>query len=84
MYDLIVIGSGPAGLTASVYASRYKLSNVVVGKVLGGAITLAHKVENFPGFTSISGLELAQKMGKQVKSLGAEMIADEVKKIEKL
>ncbi len=56
----------------------------MVGRVLGGTIILAHKVENFPGFTSVSGLELAQKMGKQAKALGAEIITDEVKKIEKI
>lgn len=83
LLDLIVIGAGPAGLTASIYASRYKLSNLVIGKVLGGAITLAHKVENFPGFTSISGLKLAQKMAAQVKALGGKIITDEVEKIAK-
>jgi thioredoxin reductase (NADPH) len=81
--DLIIIGAGPAGLTASIYASRYKLSNIVIGKVLGGTITLAHKVENFPGFVSISGVELAQKMREQVKSLGAEIIFENVGKITK-
>ncbi|PIU02294.1 hypothetical protein COT66_00890 [Candidatus Shapirobacteria bacterium CG09_land_8_20_14_0_10_49_15] len=82
MFDLIIVGSGPAGLTASIYASRYKLNNVVIGKVLGGTITLAHKIENFPGFKAIAGLELAEKMGEQVKALGAEIILDEVTKIE--
>jgi len=82
-FDLIIVGSGPAGLTASIYASRYQLKNVVIGKVLGGTITLAHKVENFPGFKAISGLELAQKMGEQVKGLGTEIIIDEVEKITK-
>jgi len=82
VFDLIIVGSGPAGLTASIYASRYKLNNVVIGKVLGGTITLAHKIENFPGFKAIAGLELAEKMGEQVKALGAEIILDEVTKIE--
>jgi len=49
---------------------------------LGGTITLAHKIENFPGFKAIAGLELAEKMGEQVKALGAEIILDEVTKIE--
>ncbi|MFH1840689.1 MAG: FAD-dependent oxidoreductase [Candidatus Shapirobacteria bacterium] len=83
MYDLIIVGAGPAGLTASIYASRYRLSNLVVGQQLGGTITLAHKVENFPGFESISGLELAQKMANQAKKLGGEIILAGVDRIEK-
>lgn len=47
VYDIAIIGSGPAGLTASIYASRYKLSNIVFGKEIGGTITGAHKVCNF-------------------------------------
>jgi thioredoxin reductase (NADPH) len=80
-YDTVIIGAGLAGLTASIYASRYKMSNVVVGKLPGGTITLAHKVENFPGFTSITGLELARNVIMQVKALGAEILPDEVVKV---
>jgi thioredoxin reductase (NADPH) len=83
MYDVLIIGSGPAGLAASIYASRYKLTNLVIGKVLGGMMTSAHKIENYPGFASISGVQLAQKMGEHVKTLGAEILADGVTKIEK-
>lgn len=83
MYDLIIIGSGPAGLTASIYASRYKLSHLVLGKMSGGTITLAYRVENFPGFIG-TGFELGQKMVEQAKSLGAEMVGEEVGKIEKI
>jgi len=83
LVDVLIVGSGPAGLTASVYASRYRLSNVVVGKLLGGMITLAHQVENFPGFTSISGLELAQKIAAQAKALGGRIITAEAVKIQK-
>lgn len=82
MLDLAIIGIGPAGLTASIYASRYKLNHVLVGQVLGGMIALAHKVENYPGFTSISGLELSQKMEEQVKSLGAEIVKTTVGRVE--
>jgi len=83
VYDTIVIGSGPAGLTASIYASRYKLSNLVIGKLLGGTITHAYKVENFPGFISISGIELANKIVEQVKNLGTEILPEGVKEIVK-
>ncbi|MBN1263628.1 MAG: FAD-dependent oxidoreductase [Candidatus Pacebacteria bacterium] len=83
VYDLIIIGSGPAGLTASIYASRYKMRNLVLGKQAGGTIGLAHKVENYPGFVSISGLELMQKMEVQVERLGAEVFYDPAEDIKK-
>ncbi|MDP2860728.1 MAG: FAD-dependent oxidoreductase, partial [bacterium] len=83
-YDLIIIGLGPAGLTASIYASRYKLRHVVIGKNLGGEMTLASSVENFPGFSAISGLELGQKMTKQAKTLGAEIVYGEIVGAEKI
>lgn len=82
MYDTIIIGAGPAGLTASIYASRYKLSNLVIGKMIGGTISYAHKVENFPGIPSISGAELGQKMAAQAKSFGVEILGENVGRIE--
>lgn len=82
-YDLIIIGVGPAALTASIYASRYKLSNLVIGKSVGGELTYAHKVENYPGFISISGLELTARWKEQAEKLGAKVILKEVGKIEK-
>lgn len=82
-YDVLIIGAGPAGLTASIYASRYKLSNLVIGKMLGGTITYAHKVDNFPGLPGISGVELSQKMAEQAKSLGVEILTKGVKEIKK-
>ncbi|MBU0618701.1 FAD-dependent oxidoreductase [Patescibacteria group bacterium] len=84
MYDLIIIGLGPAGLTASIYASRYKLNNLVIGKQLAGEIGLAHKVENMPGFKTISGLEWGQRTLDQIKHLGAGVITNEVGRIEKI
>ncbi len=83
MNDLIIVGAGPAGLSASIYASRYKLKNVVIGKLIGGTMTLAHKVENIPGFLSIAGLDWAQKVGEQVKNLGVEILGENVGRIEK-
>ena len=74
MYDLIIIGLGPAALTAGIYASRYRLKNLLIGKLLGGTISLAHKVENYPGFESISGVEWSQKAEAQAKKLGTEII----------
>lgn len=83
IYDIAIIGSGPAGLTASIYASRYKLSNIIFGKVLGGEITGAHKVCNFPGFTDISGVDLGMKMYEHAKSLGGQYTAESIKDIKK-
>ena len=78
MSDLLIIGAGPAGLAASIYASRYKLANLVIGKLLGGMMSWAHKVENYPGFPSIPGPDLTQKMVAQVKSLGAQILTSGV------
>ncbi len=81
MYDLIIIGAGPAGLTASIYASRYKLRNLVLGKTLGGVASEASNVENYPGFENITGAKLTQKMIRQAKKLGGEIKQEEVFKI---
>lgn len=67
MYDLIIIGAGVAGMTASIYASRYKLSHLIFGETPGGQGMLAGQVENYPGYVSIPGPELMQKMIDQVK-----------------
>ncbi|MDO8507795.1 MAG: FAD-dependent oxidoreductase [bacterium] len=83
MYDLVIIGTGPAGLSASIYGARYKMNAVTIGKLHGGTITEAHLVENYPGVGEISGMELGQKMLKQAESLGAKVIADSIRKIEK-
>ncbi len=73
MYDIIVIGGGPAGLTAAIYARRANKSVLVIEKsVFGGQITYSPKVENIPGFNSLTGNEFAEKLVDQVISLGAE------------
>jgi len=75
MYDTIIIGSGPAGLTAAIYASRAKLKTLVVaGAKWGGQLMLTTEVENFPGFKEgILGPDLMDNMWKQAKRFGAEM-----------
>lgn len=78
MYDLIIIGAGPAGLTASIYASRYKLNHLVVGNIFNGAMTKAHLVENWPGEKSIKGYDLIMKFYEHAKSLGAEIIQESI------
>jgi thioredoxin reductase (NADPH) len=83
MYDLIIIGSGMAGLGAAVYARRFEMKTLVIGDLEGGTITLTHLVENYPGFKSLSGLELAKNLLDHAKSLEAEFKTGSVKKLEK-
>jgi thioredoxin reductase (NADPH) len=83
MTDLVIIGSGPAGLAASIYASRYGLKNLVLGKNFGGTIAYAHKIDNYPGIWGLSGLELMTKVEEHVKFLGGEIVYDPVNKIQK-
>lgn len=82
-YDLIIIGGGPAGLTAAIYAARYKLNTLVISKNIGGLAATAYKICNYPSYDNIKGFELMQKITKQAKELGSEIIYDEVLKIEK-
>jgi thioredoxin reductase (NADPH) len=81
IYDLIIVGAGPAGLAASIYTSRYKVGHLVIGKEPGGQAVEAHKVENWPGTESISGFELTQKMREHAEKLGAKIVMDSVSNI---
>jgi len=83
IYDLIIIGAGPAGLGASIYASRYKLDHLVIGSEVGGQVTEAWEIENYAGFEKISGRELMDRFRKQSESLGAEIKTGLVGKVEK-
>ncbi len=79
MYDIIVVGAGPAGLTAAIYARRAGKRVLVLEKdTFGGQITFSPKLENYPGFEAISGNELAQKMLEQALALGADIDMDTV------
>ncbi|MCD6436130.1 MAG: FAD-dependent oxidoreductase [Clostridiales bacterium] len=64
-YDLAIIGGGPAGLTASIYASRYNVKNVVISEFMGGLASEATEIGNFPSYNKITGFELMQKMQDQ-------------------
>ena len=79
MYDIIIIGGGPAGLTAALYARRANKSVLVIEKgSFGGQITYSPKVENIPGFLSVTGNEFAEKLVEQVLEQGADVEAAEV------
>ena len=71
VYDVIIIGGGPAGLTAGIYITRARLSTLMIEKLgIGGQASLTHRIENYPGFTDgISGAELVTNMEEQAKSL---------------
>jgi len=83
MFDLIIIGGGPSGLTAAIYATRYKLKTLLVAKTVGGAMADAHTIENFPGIENISGIELAERMRKQAESLGVEILEEAAQSVGK-
>lgn len=84
MYDLIIIGSGPCGLTASIYSSCFNLKHIVIGKIVGGQMAIAPDIINYPGFEHITGTELTQKMLDQAKKMGGEVLAESVDGIKKV
>ena len=82
MHDILIIGGGPAGLTAATYACRAGKSVLVLEKnAFGGQITWSPKVENFPGFASISGTELGDKLLEQAMNQGAEVELEEAQEL---
>ncbi len=80
-YDLIIIGAGPAGLNAAVYAARYRLKTLVLGEITGGAAAKAYEICNFLTYKKITGYDLAVKMKEQVANLGVEIKSEKVKNI---
>lgn len=83
MYDLIIIGAGPAGLTAGIYAKRANLKTLILEKEsIGGQIASSPLVENYPGLSSVSGAELANNFFEQAMNLGVDFEIEEVLKIE--
>lgn len=74
MYDLIIIGAGPAGLSASIYASRYGIKHVILGEISGGLLTQTFDVGNWLGTEAISGQTFADNAEKHAKSYGVEIL----------
>ncbi len=82
-YDTIIVGNGPAGLSAAIFTARANLKTLVIGQKLGGQASDAHLIENYPGFKSISGLELMKIFEDHAKSQGVETIFGEAERFEK-
>ena len=85
MYDLVIIGAGPAGMAAAIYAKRARLNAVVVEREgCGGQMAQTYEVDNYPGLPGISGFDLATKMKEHAVGLGTEIIYDDIKSIKKV
>ena len=82
-YDLIIIGGGPAGLSAAIYAARYKLKTGIFSKTIGGIAATANKICNYPSYKEIKGFELMQKFIEQAKSLKVSIFYNEIIKIKR-
>ncbi len=82
-YDVIIIGGGCAGYPAAIYSARFNLKTLVITKLRGGLITTTHLVENYPGFISLTGQELADNLQKHVEANNVPISDDEVNSIER-
>ncbi|MGB9780749.1 thioredoxin-disulfide reductase [Caldanaerobacter sp.] len=83
MYELIILGGGPAGLTAGLYAARSRLKTVLIEKTyLGGQIVNTYQLENYPGYEEITGADLVAKMEAQVKKHGLEIVLEDVESLD--
>ncbi len=82
-HDLVIVGGGPGGLSAGIYAMRAALDTVLVERgAPGGQVTMSDEVENYPGFPHISGAELSMKFAEHAQTYGLEIVSDEVTAIE--
>ena len=83
-YDLIVLGGGPTAIGCAIYAARFAMDVLIVGKIFGGLIATTHIVENYPAITSISGQGLMEMFREHMNSLNIPYISDEIRSIEKV
>jgi len=85
IYDLIIIGGGPAGITAGIYAARQKINTLLITKSFGGQVARkAVAIKNYPGFEEISGMELIKKLEKHLRKQKIDIERDEVTKLKKI
>lgn len=84
MYDVAIIGSGPSGYSAGIYATRYQLKTAIFGKMMGGTISEAHKICNYPGLPEISGIDLSTQMYEHAKKSGCEILFESISNVEKI
>lgn len=77
VYDVIIIGAGSAGYAAGIYATRFGLRTLLIGKEPGGQTNEAYEVDNYPGFLNISGIDLMTKFKEHAEKLGAELVVSE-------
>ncbi len=86
MYDLIIIGAGPAGVAAAIYAQRAKLNTLVLEKqpMSGGQVVNTYEVDNYPGLPGVSGMELSDKFREHAGKLGVTFVQEELEKVEDL
>lgn len=82
-YDVVIVGGAPAGLTAAIYAARRKMKALVVSADIGGQAAATNDIQNYPGYLSISGVNLTQKFYNQAIKAGAEVELGEVTGIER-
>jgi len=82
MFDVMIIGSGPAGLTAGIFAARRELKSLIIGQEIGGQMVWASTIENYPGFVSIESFDLVNKIKDQVEKLGVPIKNEEVLRLE--
>jgi len=78
MYDVIVVGAGIAGMTSALYAARLELKTLILSRDIGGQLMMAPEIQNYPGFISIRGSDLALRVMKQVEGMGVEIRIEEV------
>jgi thioredoxin reductase (NADPH) len=82
-HDLIIVGAGPAGLTAAIYAGRSRMKTIVIEMMMpGGWMALTDVLENYPGVGTVHGVELSQRMAEQAKAFGAETVSGAVSAVE--
>ncbi len=83
MHDVIILGGGPAGVAAGIYAKRYNMNMVLITESIGGLINETHEIDNYPGFPMISGAELAMKFEEHLRKLEVPIEYSEVESVEK-